>query len=302
LQAVFASDDITFEAEYANGNFDDETAAFNVQSTCTGRSGVVKSKEIKNKTVNAPLLFNTTGLQITAGEKLGWDADKTEQIMQKLYLAKLMTYPRTSTEHLTDAMKPEVKDTIAKLLLIPEYSQYALPESEWAEFTKRHFDDSKVGSHTAVIPTLNVPADLSSLSEEEKQLFDLLAKSLIRVIYPKAEIEDTTVMLDVNGNSFKAKGSVITADGWYTVDALPDKKKTLTADINEGDNFTGDYTIEEGFTAPPKRFTEATLLSAMELAGQITAGRFCKLNHWQHQEMVRGHQKHDRRKIHFRRR
>ncbi|MCL1832594.1 MAG: DNA topoisomerase [Oscillospiraceae bacterium] len=268
LQAVFSADNVLFDAEYADGNFDDEINANNTLDACNGHNGVVTSKETKRKTANAPLLYNTTGLQITAGEKLGWDAEKTEEIMQKLYLAKLMTYPRSSTEHLTDAMKPEVKDTIDKLLLMPEYSQYALPESDWAEFSKRHFDDSKVGSHTAVIPTLNVPADLSKLSEEEKQLYDLLAKSLIRIIYPKAEIEDTTVVLDVNDNSFKAKGSVITADGWYAVDALPDKKKILPANINEGDSFGGEYSVKKGESEPPKRFTEATLLAAMELAGQ----------------------------------
>jgi DNA topoisomerase-3 len=268
LQADFSTGEITFDSEYEGGSFETEATANNILSACNGHKGVVTSKQIKHKTVNAPLLFNSTGLQIMAGEKLGWDASKTEEIMQNLYLAKLMTYPRTSTEHLTDAMKPEVKETIEKLLQMPEYSQYELPNDEWQEFSKRHFDDNKVGSHTAIIPTLNVPADLSKLTEEEKQLYDLLAKSLIRMIYPKAEASDTTLILDVNGNMFKSKGSVITSNGWYTVDALSEKKKFLPENINEGDSFTGEYIIKKGETEPPKRFTEATLLSTMELAGQ----------------------------------
>lgn len=129
--------------------------------------------------------------------------------MQELYEHKYMTYPRTSSEHLTVAMQPEVTKTLQKIMQLPEYSQYALPEAQWQAYGKRHFDDSKVDSHPAIIPTMNVPSDLSALSDDEKKLYDLLVKSLIRIVYPKAEIEDTTVLLDVNGNSFKATGSVI---------------------------------------------------------------------------------------------
>lgn len=266
LSAVFSSSDINFEADYEKGNFTDEKEANAVLADCKGKQGIVTSLETKRKTESAPLLYNATQLQIAANKKFGWDSDKTAKIMQSLYEKKLMSYPRTSSEHLTDAMKPEVTLTIQKLLQIPEYTKYTL--ETWATFTKRHFDDSKVGSHPAIIPTVNVPETLDELSEEEKQLYDLLAKSLIRTIYPKAESEDTTAVITVNEkHHFKATGSIITADGWYAVDAKPDKKKVLPS-MNEKQEFSGEYNLKKGETEPPKRYTEAELLSAMETAGQ----------------------------------
>ena len=187
--------------------------------------------------------------------------------MQELYEHKLMTYPRTSSEHLTEAMMPEVSATLGKLMNMSEYSKYALPKEKWQKFTKRHFDDKKVGSHPAIIPTVNVPKDMSSMNEDEQKLYDLLAKSLIRIIYPKAELDDTAAFIDVNKVRFKATGSVITKSGWYAVDARPQKKNVLPA-LAVGDVLKGEYGIKEGETEPPKRYTEADLLAAMELAGQ----------------------------------
>lgn len=85
-----------------------------------------------------------------------------------------MTYPRTSSEHLTEAMMSEVSAAIGKLMNMHEYSKYALPKGKWQKFTKRYFDDKKVGSHPAIIPTVNVPKDMSSMNEDEQKLYDLL--------------------------------------------------------------------------------------------------------------------------------
>lgn len=266
LNAVFSSSDVNFEADYEKGNFTDEKEADTVLSECKGNQGTVISLETKHKTESAPLLYNATQLQIAANKKFGWDSDKTAIVMQSLYEKKLMSYPRTSSEHLTDAMKPEVTLTIQKLFQMPEYTKYTL--ETWSAFTKRHFDDSKVGSHPAIIPTVNVPENLEDLSEDEKQLYDLLAKSLIRTIYSKAEIDDTTAIITVNGkHNFKATGSVITADGWYAVDAKPEKKKVLPP-MSEKHEFSGEYSLKKGETEPQKRYTEAELLAAMETAGQ----------------------------------
>ncbi len=136
------------------------------------------------------------------------------------------------------------------------------------KFTKRHFDDSKVGSHTAIIPTLNVPDNLNDLSDDEKLLYNLLALSVIRMIYPKAEFDDTTAIITVDGkHTFKASGRVITKDGWYAVDAQSKNKKSLPT-LTENQELSGEYSIKQGETEPPKRYTEAELLSAMETAGQ----------------------------------
>lgn len=255
-----------FEAEHEHGNYDNQAEANEVQAACNGNDGVVVDKQVKHKTVSAPLLYNATQLQIAAAKILNWESDKTMNVMQNLYEHKLMTYPRTSSEHLTEAMIPEVKVTLQKILLMPEYKKYALPEEQWSAFSLRHFDDKKVGSHPAIIPTVNVPETLSGVSEDEKLLYDLLVKSILRMIYPKAELDETSVVLDVNNNKFKASGSVITNSGWYAVDAMPESKKTLP-NIEKDVKYPGVYSVKKGETEPPKRFTEATLLAAMELAG-----------------------------------
>jgi len=263
--AHFNSAGTEFEAEHEHGNYD-ESEATTVKSSCDSHDGIVTSKEVKRKTTAAPLLYNATQLQIACSKKYGWTSDKAMAVMQQLYEHKLMSYPRTSSEHLTQAMIPEVKETLKKLFNVPEYKQYALSEELWNPFTSRHFDDEKVGSHPAIIPTTNVPNDLSGLSEDEKMLYDLLVKSIIRIVYPKVEIDETSVIINVNGNNYKASGSVITNAGWYSVDAMPENKKSLP-DLKEKDVLPGIYEVKKGETEPPKRFTEATLLAAMELAG-----------------------------------
>lgn len=256
-----------FEAEYIEGKITKLEDAEKKLSECGNADGIVAEVNTKHKSESAPLLFNATQLQIAANKKFGWDSDKTTKVMQDLYEHKLMTYPRTSSEHLTEAMMTEVSVTIGKLLNMPEYSKYAISKDKWQKFTKRHFDDKKVGSHPAIIPTVNVPKDMSSMSDDEKKLYDLLAKSLIRIIYPKAELDDTAIFIDVNKVRFKATGSVITNNGWYAVDAKPQKKNVLPA-LAVGDVLKGEYSIKECETEPPKRYTEADLLAAMELAGQ----------------------------------
>ena len=264
--AKFSSDGTEFEAEHEHGNYDNEAEAKAVQANCEGCNGTVTNKTVKHTTVSAPLLYNATQLQIACSKKYDWNSDKTMAVMQQLYEHKLMSYPRTSSEHLTQAMIPEVTETIQKLFRLPEYSAYAVPQEQWNGFTKRHFDDSKVGSHPAIIPTTNVPDNLNGISEDEKMLYDLLVKSVIRMVYPKANVDETSVIIAVNGNNFKANGSVIVNNGWYAVDAMPENKKTLP-EMNENDVLSGKYEVKKGETEPPKRFTEASLLAAMELAG-----------------------------------
>ena len=267
LLAEFSAPDGSFTAEYEKRQLFNENEAKSLLSKCVG-NGTVTAKTVRKRTVGQPVLFNATQLQATAGKKLGWDLDKTVKVMQDLYEHKFMSYPRTSSEHLTVAMQSEVTATLRKLFLMPEYSQYALPENEWQTYSKRHFDDSKVDSHPAIIPTMNVPKNLSEIpSEDERLLYNLLVKSLIRIVYPKAEIEDTTVLLDVNGNDFKATGSVITNNGWYAIDALPDKKATLPP-VSEGESYQGKYELKKGFTEPPNPYTEPDLITAMETAGK----------------------------------
>ena len=172
LLAEFKTDNGSFTAEYEKGILDNEQQAKSLLSKCVG-NGTVTAKTVRKRTVGQPVLYNATQLQAKAGKKLGWNLDKTVKVMQDLYEHKFMSYPRTSSEHLTVAMQPEVTTTLRKLFILPEYSQYALPENEWQAYSKRHFDDSKVDSHPAIIPTMNVPKNLSEIpSEDERQLYN----------------------------------------------------------------------------------------------------------------------------------
>ena len=261
------TDNSIYKGEYIAGKFDDKGSAEQLISSLSNK-GSIKSVEHKQKTVTAPLLFNSTQLQIACAKHLNWDLKKAESTMQKLYEAKYMSYPRTNTEHLTVAMMNEVEKTIEKLMQVEEYKKYSLDKENWLEFSKRHFDDDKVGSHTAIIPTLNVPSSLSDIGDDDMiALYDLLAKSLLRIVYPKVVIEDTTIITSVNNKDFVSKGSVIVNEGWYSVDALPDKINILPA-VTDNANVNCNFSLQKGETQPPKRYTEPALINAMELAGQ----------------------------------
>ena len=263
----FSAENGDYSGEYQGGNLDTKEQADDVLSNAKGE-GVIKELTVKESKVSAPLLYNSTQLQVACGKKLGWELKKAEQVMQQLYEAKLMTYPRTNSEHLTVAMESEIARTIEKIMEISEYAEYALDKDAWQEFTSRHFDDSKVGSHPAITPTLYVPKSLEAIEDKDmRALYDLLCKSLLRIVFPPAKVENTKAVTRVGGVDFISKGSVIASPGWYQVDAMPEKKNVLPI-LHEGESVTAEIRIEQGETKPPKRYTETELISAMELAGQ----------------------------------
>ena len=263
----FSAENGDYSGEYQGGNLDTKEQADDVLSNAKGE-GVIKELTVKESKVSAPLLYNSTQLQVACGKKLGWELKKAEQVMQQLYEAKLMTYPRTNSEHLTVAMESEIARTIEKIMEISEYAEYALDKDAWQEFTSRHFDDSKVGSHPAITPTLYVPKSLEAIEDKDmRALYDLLCKSLLRIVFPPAKVENTKAVTRVGDVDFISKGSVIASPGWYQVDAMPEKKNVLPI-LHEGEAVTAEIRIEQGETKPPKRYTETELISAMELAGQ----------------------------------
>lgn len=263
------SSDNKYTGEFVDGNFDSiDKANIILNKIKYENKGYIIDKKVVSKKHNAPLLFNSTQLQIACSKKFNWDLKKTEATMQKLYEAKLMTYPRTNTEHLTVAMQDEITQTIKKIMSISEYSEYALPTEQWREYTKRHFDDTKVGSHTAITPTLNVPSSLSSIENEDmRMLYDLLCKSLMRIVYPQAVIEETKIITKVGDYNFKSSGNTVINNGWFTVDAIPEDKGILPQ-VNISDEVKISVDVKKGMTAPPKRYTEASLIDTMEMAGQ----------------------------------
>ena len=234
----------------------------------------------------APRLFDLTSLQVECNKRFGFSADETLKLIQSLYEKKVTTYPRVDTTFLSDDIYPKVPKTLEGLVAYTEFTEplrgKKLPKS------KRVFDNSKVTDHHAIIPT-GVPA--ANLSQQEMMVYDLVARRFIAEFYPDCEISTTTVLGKVADIEFKASGKQILKPGWRTVEqrpqpgvgAQPQSAQTDAQDENASDsaelkimpNFvkgeSGPHTpsLKETWTTPPKPYTEATLLRAMETAGKF---------------------------------
>lgn len=236
----------------------------------------------------APRLFDLTSLQVECNKRFGFSADETLKLIQSLYEKKVTTYPRVDTTFLSDDIYPKVPKTLEGLVAYKEFTDplrgKKLPKS------KRVFDNSKVTDHHAIIPT-GVPA--INLSQQEMMVYDLVARRFIAEFYPDCEISTTTVLGKVADIEFKASGKQILKPGWRTVEQRPqpgigaqpqsaqtdgqpqDENASDGAELKIMPNFvkgeSGPHTpsLKETWTTPPKPYTEATLLRAMETAGKF---------------------------------
>ena len=236
----------------------------------------------------APRLFDLTSLQVECNKRFGFSADETLKLIQSLYEKKVTTYPRVDTTFLSDDIYPKVPKTLEGLVAYKEFTDplrgKKLPKS------KRVFDNSKVTDHHAIIPT-GVPA--ANLSQQEMMVYDLVARRFIAEFYPDCEISTTTVLGKVADIEFKASGKQILKPGWRTVEQRPqpgigaqpqsaqtdgqpqDENASDGAELKIMPNFvkgeSGPHTpsLKETWTTPPKNYTEATLLRAMETAGKF---------------------------------
>lgn len=236
----------------------------------------------------APRLFDLTSLQVECNKRFGFSADETLKLIQSLYEKKVTTYPRVDTTFLSDDIYPKVPKTLEGLVAYKEFTDplrgKKLPKG------KRVFDNSKVTDHHAIIPT-GVPA--TNLSQQEMMVYDLVARRFIAEFYPDCEISTTTVLGKVADIEFKASGKQILKPGWRTVEQRPqpgigaqpqsaqtdgqpqDENASDGAELKIMPNFvkgeSGPHTpsLKETWTTPPKPYTEATLLRAMETAGKF---------------------------------
>lgn len=227
-----------------------------------GKQGQITKLKTTPTTSKVPLLYNLADLQINANRYLGISAATTLEVAQSLYDKGFISYPRTASRHLTDDMVPKVNTYLDNLAA--RNSEYAgwIPPRGNRHFTKRHFDTSKVESHYAICITESIP-DPSKLTPLEAKVYDMIAKSVIRIAHEDAIIEKTSVETTVNGVVFKTNGQKIKKPGWMIVSSTG-KKDVLLPAMNYGDIVSGEYTMKEGATEPPKRYTEATLLTAMQ--------------------------------------
>jgi DNA topoisomerase III len=251
-----------------------KTAADSIATACRGRQGNV-TEEAKPTTSMAPALFDLTSLQREANSRFGFSAKNTLGLAQALYEKhKVLTYPRTDSRHLPEDYIPTVKQALETVMGNNNYHQFAkqILDKGWVKPNKRIFDNTKISDHFAIIPTTIAP---KNLSEPEQKLYDLVTRRFMAVFFPPAEFQVTTRYTEVSGHQFKTEGKVMTNAGWlaiYGKEAAGDDKDnagTLVA-VAKGEKVQTESVSANGLvTKPPARYTEATLLSAMEGAGKL---------------------------------
>jgi len=248
-------------------------AAESIVAACRGKQGVV-TEESKPTTSMAPALFDLTSLQREANGRFGFSAKNTLGLAQALYEKhKVLTYPRTDSRHLPEDYIATVKSTMESLAENNNYHQFAkqITKNGWVKPNKRIFDNTKISDHFAIIPTGVAP---KNLSEPEQKLYDLVTRRFMAVFFPPAEFLVTTRFTEVSGHQFKTEGKVMTNPGWlaiYGKDTTGDDKDGATlVPVQKGEKVLADKVTPNGLvTKPPARYTEATLLSAMEGAGKL---------------------------------
>ena len=229
----------------------------------------IVSSSKKKANEQPPPLFDLTSLQVECNKKFNFTADDTLKFIQKLYEQKLVTYPRVDTTYLPDSMHPKVKGILQEMRPYLNFTKEVTDKP--IRKNKKVFDDSKITDHHAIIPTGIVPS--GGMAIQEKQVYDIIARKFIAAFYPDCIVSNTTVIGDVDGNEFSATGKVILEEGWRV---LYPKKDNDTADeedyempiFTKGERGPHYPDLLEKQTQPPKYYTEATLLRAMETAGK----------------------------------
>ena len=259
--------DTTFSV--TEGRFDSEEKGREALDKITGEPFTVTDVTAKNGTESAPKLYDLTSLQVDCNKKFGLSAEQTLQTIQSLYEKKVTTYPRVDTTFLSDDIYPKCTNILKGMR---DYQTLTTPLMDKPLIkSKKVFDNKKVTDHHAIIPTGVYPQGLTDL---EKKVYNLVATHFIAVFYPDCKFRTTTVLGESAGVGFKTSGKVITEPGWRVVFA-----GETTDDDKEKENILPEFTIGESgphtpglaekWTQPPKNYTEATLLRAMETAGKL---------------------------------
>ena len=241
-----------------------------IVSACRGRSGIA-SEESKPSMQLSPLLFDLTSLQREANGRFGFPARMTLSLAQALYERhKVLTYPRTDSRALPEDYPATVKKTLEALGDTDAYSTFArqILKQAWVRPNKRVFDNTKISDHFAIIPTLQMP---KHLNEAEQKLYDMVVRRFLAVFYPAAEYLQTTRITRVGEHQFKTEGKVLQIPGWLAVygRAAAEESENLPPITAAEKVSVLEVGAQASQTRPPPRYTEATLLSAMEGAGKL---------------------------------
>ena len=242
-----------------------------IRQKCLGKHGTVE-EESKPTTQLSPLLFDLTSLQREANGRFGFSAKTTLALAQALYERhKALTYPRTDSRCLPEDYIGTVKETLKSFAGTP-YAVFAgqILKGGWAHPNKRIFNNAKVSDHFAIIPTGAAP---KHLSDAEQKLYDLVTKRFLAIFFPAAEYNVTSRITRVDGEAFKSEGKVLVAAGWlaiYGKEAQGDDESPQLVPVQPKERvWANDVEVRAHQTKPPARFTEATLLTAMEGAGKL---------------------------------
>ena len=259
---------------YAKGKIDDEKKAQELLEQIKDVPLEIKKVSIKEGKEFAPNLFDLTSLQIEANNKLGLSAENTLATVQSLYEKKLVTYPRVDTVFLPNDMYPKIKGMLEGLT---EFSALVKPLLEKKiPKPKKVFNDNKVTDHHAIAPTGVVANNIAGI---EKEVYNLIALRFIAAFYPECKVSNTTIDAVVGKHAFKATGKQILEPGWRAVlgtekqreagdkKEVPEEEKVLPH-FEEGESGEHQPLVDKKKTTPPKEYTEATLLRAMETAGK----------------------------------
>lgn len=256
----------------------DKPRADELVTKVNGQTGAITEVKKEAKKELPPLAYDLTELQRDANRKYGFSAKSTSSIMQQLYENyKLVTYPRTDSRYISEDIVPTLPERLKSIAIGP-YAELARAILRTKiNPGKRLVDSSKVTDHHAIIPT-EEPVYLSKLSSEELKIYDLIVKRFLAVLSAPFEYEQTTVKLGINGETFSAKGRIVKAKGWRIVydgigsleDEGDDEEKDQSLpEVRQGDTLkVQSARVVPGKTKPPARYTEATLLSAMEHPGK----------------------------------
>ena len=239
----------------------------------------ITSFEQKEGKEGNPRLYDLTSLQVDGNKRFGFGAEQTLNLIQSLYEKKLVTYPRVDTTYLSEDLHPKIPGILGNLKDYKRFTdvllQKAIPKS------KTIFDDKKITDHHAIIPTGISP---SGISFDEQKIYDLICRRFISVFYPECKVSNTTVLGKVDALIFKATGKQIISLGWREVyedlkeekvdeaEAKKEPKETeekILPIFEKGESGPHTPEIHKGKTSPPKYYTEATLLRAMETAGKL---------------------------------
>lgn len=258
------------DAEKRDSRVWDGKAAEKIAEVCRGKTGTV-TEESKPSSQLSPMLFDLTSLQREANGKFGFSAKTTLSIAQELYERhKALTYPRTDSRHLPEDYMATVKTTLDALGGEQDFGPFAkeIIKGKWIKPNKRIFDNSKISDHFAIIPTPQPP---KSLNEVQQKIYDLVVRRFMAVFFPPAEYLVTTRITEVESHKFKTEGKILVKPGWLGIYGKDEQQESANLPaVSKGEKPPVKAVDPVGLaTRPPARYSEATLLSAMEGAGKL---------------------------------